>query len=172
MFDLSSYLPYLLNRAGSRIVAAFTREARKHGINLQMWRVLAALHEHDGESVSGLAALTSIEISTLSRVLDQMQAQRLISRERQSGNQRSVSVRRTATGRAITEKLIPTALEFERIALEGFSARDQAALKAMLARVYDNIGQIDVRPRRIPAGKAARPLRRAGTEKAGEAGAG
>ena len=44
MKALDDYLPYLLNRAGARIADAFGKVTRQHGISLQMWRVLAALH--------------------------------------------------------------------------------------------------------------------------------
>ena len=43
MGPLDTYLPYLLNRAGARIAAAFGEEMRPLGASLQMWRVLAAL---------------------------------------------------------------------------------------------------------------------------------
>ena len=41
MGPLDSYLPYLLNRAGARIAAAFGEEMRPLGASLQIWRVLA-----------------------------------------------------------------------------------------------------------------------------------
>ena len=58
-FDLTRYLPYLVNRTGIRIAAAFAEEFKAHGITLQMWRVLAALDHADGQRISDLAALTS-----------------------------------------------------------------------------------------------------------------
>ena len=67
-FDLTRYLPYLVNRTGVRIATAFGEELRPHGITLQMWRVLAALDHADGQRISDLAALTSIDVSTSSRL--------------------------------------------------------------------------------------------------------
>ena len=37
-FDLTRYLPYLINRTGIWIASAFTEAIRTHGINLQMGR--------------------------------------------------------------------------------------------------------------------------------------
>jgi DNA-binding MarR family transcriptional regulator len=162
-FDLTGYLPYLINRAGARIANAFTREARRHGINLQMWRVLAALHHRDGQTVGELSDTTSIEISTLSRVLDQMQGKRLILRRREADDQRAVSIWRTEAGRATTELLLPTALRYEAVALEGFGIKDAALLKTMLRRVY---GNLDVLPNAAApkekgrAAQTARPVSR------------
>ena len=95
-FDLTRYLPYLINRTGIRIASTFTEAIRAHGITLQMWRVLAALDHADGQRVSDLAALTSIDVSTLSRILDAMQEKSLI--ERRRGNGRG-SVRERADAR-------------------------------------------------------------------------
>jgi DNA-binding MarR family transcriptional regulator len=143
-FDLTCYLPYLVNRTGVRIASAFTEAIREHGVTLQMWRVLAALDHADGQRISDLAALTSIDVSTLSRLLDSMQAKALVERRRSSGTDaRVVTVHATALGHVITAKIIPLARRYEEVALAGFSAQEAEALKAMLVRVYRNIGSIE-----------------------------
>ena len=76
MGPLDSYLPYLLNRAGARLAAAFDAEVRPLGATLQIWRVLAALRERDGRRMGDLAATTSIEVSTLTRLVDGMEKRR------------------------------------------------------------------------------------------------
>jgi DNA-binding MarR family transcriptional regulator len=109
-----------------------------------MWRVLAALDHADGQRISDLAALTSIDVSTLSRLLDSMQAKALVERRRSSGTDaRVVTVHATALGHVITAKIIPLARRYEEVALAGFSAQEAEALKAMLVRVYRNIGSIE-----------------------------
>jgi DNA-binding MarR family transcriptional regulator len=158
-FDLTDYLPYLLNRAGVRIATAFTREARRHGLNLQMWRVLAALNHRDGQGVGELADTTAIDISTLSRVLDQMQHKRLVLRRRDARDARNIGIWRTAAGRAVTARLLPTALRYEAVALDGFDAREAALLKRMLKRVYGNLDRLNGGEKGRVA-QAARPSRR------------
>lgn len=152
--DLDDYLPYLLNRAGARIADAFAKVTRRHGISLQMWRVLAALQQQDGQSVSGLARTTSIEISTLSRLLDQMQKKRLLLRRRDGGDQRSVTIHRTPAARTLTGKLIPVALAYEARALAGFTPQEAGLAKALLRRLYANLDALD--EVEVPAGERAR----------------
>ncbi len=155
-FDLTDYLPYLLNRAGTRIAAAFTKEARRHGLSLQMWRVLAALNHRDGQGVGELADTTSIDISTLSRVLDQMERKRLVLRRRDARDQRNVAIWRTVSGRSATDKLLPTARRYETVALGGMEASEAQLLKQMLRRVYGNLDALSGAPRKSRAAKAAR----------------
>ena len=65
--DLDNYLPYLVNRIGSALVANFTQHVLvRHDMSIAMWRVLAALSNNDGEQrLIDLAGMTSIDVSTL-----------------------------------------------------------------------------------------------------------
>ena len=146
-FDLTRYLPYLVNRTGVRIATAFGEELRAHAITLPMWRVLAALDHADGQRISDLAALTSTDVSTLSRILDAMQEKGLVERRRgNGGDARVVTVHGTTAGHAVTGKLIPRARHYEEVALRGFAAAEAEALKAMLVRVYANIAALEHEP--------------------------
>ncbi len=142
-FDLTRFLPYLVNRAGVRLATAFTAAIARHRISLQMWRVLAALNHADGQRVSDLAALTSIDVSTLSRLLGAMQRKGLVERRRADGaDARVVIIHAMPRGRAITAKIVPLARRYETVALAGFSKEEQQTLKSMLARVYRNIDDL------------------------------
>lgn len=143
-FDLTRYLPYLVNRTGVRIATAFGDVLREHRITLPMWRVLAALDHADGQRISDIAALTSIDVSTLSRILDALQEKGLVARRRGNGNDaRVVTVHETEAGHAMTGKIIPHARYYEEVALRGFTADEEQVLKAMLARVYGNIAALE-----------------------------
>jgi MarR family transcriptional regulator, organic hydroperoxide resistance regulator len=139
MFDLGRYLPYLINRAGARLAVEFDREIRRHGVGIQEWRVLAALAATDGQRLSDLAALTSIDISTLSRLIGRMVRAGVLSRSRAAGDRREIVVSLTAKGRRTTGAIVPLARRYERITLKGFQPTEEAALKNLLERVYANL---------------------------------
>ena len=139
MNPLVSYLPYLLNRAGARIATAFGEEMRPLGASLQIWRVLAALREKDGRRMGDLSETTSIEVSTLTRLVDNMEKGGLVERRRDVGDARAVALYVTAAGRRLTRRILPIAERYETVALKGFSAREAATLKKALQRLYDNM---------------------------------
>ena len=139
MLPLDSYLPYLLNRAGARIATAFGEEVRPLGATLQMWRVLAALRERDGRRMGDLSETTSIEVSTLTRLVDNMEKKGLVARRRAAGDARVVALFVTAAGRRLTQRILPIAERYETVALEGFEPREAEALKAALRRLYANM---------------------------------
>ena len=80
--ELGAYLPYLVNRVGQRFISDMTPVLNKAGVDIQIWRVLIALYQRGGQPVGALSDLTSINFSTLSRVLDRMQKRDLVRRRR------------------------------------------------------------------------------------------
>lgn len=148
MFDLSQYLPYLLNRAGSRIADSFSTILKPHELTLSMWRVLASLHHDDGQRVGALSDMTTVEVSTLSRMLGTLQRKGFVERRRPSihavgEDARAVTVHLTPAGRAMTETLIPEALRYEATALDGFTEDEARMLKSMLGRLFDNMDRLE-----------------------------
>lgn len=139
MSPLDSYLPYLLNRAGARIAAAFSEEVRPLGATLQMWRVLAALREREGRRMGDLSETTSIEVSTLTRLVDGMEKKGLVARRRDAVDARVVMLHPTPAGRRLTRRLLPIAERYEAVALAGFGAGEADALKGALRRLYANM---------------------------------
>lgn len=139
MGPLDSYLPYLLNRAGSRIATAFSEEVRPLGATLQIWRVLAALRERDGRRMGDLSETTSIEVSTLTRLVDGMESKGLVARRRGDADARAVLLHATPAGRRLTHRLVPIAERYETVALQGFDAREAEMLKALLRRLFANM---------------------------------
>ena len=143
MGPLEQYLPYLLNRAGARIAAAFNAEMRQIGASLQVWRVLAALREQDGRRMGDLSKTTSIEVSTLTRLVDNMEKDGLVARRREAGDARAVTLHVTAVGRRLTKRILPIAERYETVALKDFTAGETEVLKKALRRLYDNMDALD-----------------------------
>lgn len=152
MFELSTYLPYLLNRAGSRIADSFSLKLKEdYGVTLAMWRVLASLHHRNGQRVGALAEMATIEVSTLSRLLGTMQRKGLLERRRPAvhaddADARTVAIFLTPNGHALTDELIPEAMRYEATALAGFDEDEAERLKSMLQRLFDNMGHLEREP--------------------------
>lgn len=143
MYRFSDSLPYLLTRVGVRMGELFARELRAHALTLAGYRVLAALSERADQRLGELAAMTSVETSTLSRLVGSLERRGLLTRTRPEGDQRSVRIRLTPAGVTLAQRLMPRAAEFERVAVGELAARDEATLKARLRRIYDNLDTLD-----------------------------
>jgi DNA-binding MarR family transcriptional regulator len=152
---LDRYLPYLINRAGVSLAARFGAALRTAGVTLQDWRVLAALRERDGQRLTELAQRTSIEVSTLSRLVGGLETAGLVSRSRDSDDARAIAIRLTPAGERVTAHLTPAAQELESLALTGLSEAEIVQLKSLLERIYANLS---LPPEaEFPTGDAAKP---------------
>lgn len=151
--NLQDFLPYLLNRAGLRVGLMFSRDIEPFDVTLPMWRVLIELWNNGDHRLGELSERTSIDMSTLSRLLVAMQRKNLIVRRRSGLDGRALSLTLTPRGLALTEKIVPNALRYEDVAIEGMNAREVATLKDLLKRVYVNLQKIDGAESRRPAAK-------------------
>src|SRR5689334_25108903 len=104
-----------------------------------MWRVLAVLANDDGQRQIDVAASTSIDVSTLSRVVTRLVKMGLVSRTRSATNSREVVVRLTPKGVGFVTEAIPKAIVAERIAIAGVPSKDLAVVRRSLRRMYQNL---------------------------------
>jgi MarR family transcriptional regulator, organic hydroperoxide resistance regulator len=143
LYRLTDSLPYLLNRVGVRMGELFSRRIVGFGVTLPMYRVMAALWEKGDQRLGDLAAMTSVEISTLSRLVGTMKRKGLVSRKRLEDNGRTVAINLTAKGKALVEEMIPIAVHFEEVAMQDFPARELADVKNVLAQIYTSLGGLE-----------------------------
>jgi DNA-binding MarR family transcriptional regulator len=140
--DFGDFLPYLINRVGFALVHNFTRDAlAPTGLSIAMWRVLAVLPGHGEQRQIDLAEMTSIDSSTLSRLVTRLVELGLVTRRRSTSSSREVVVDLTAKGLELVGRLIPIAQELERTAIAGVSPKDLAIVQRSLRRMYDNMAK-------------------------------
>lgn len=112
--DLGDYLPYLVNRVGTIIAEQFGAETlAPHHLSIVMWRVMAVLATNGDQRQIDLADLTSIDASTLSRIVTRLVRLGFVTRTRSASSNREVVVALSAKGGALVARLIPLARAIE-----------------------------------------------------------
>lgn len=144
MYRLSDAFPYLLNRVGVRMGELFSRRLEPYGVTLPMYRVMATLWEEGDRRLGELSHITSIELSTLSRLVGAMMRKGLVSRKRPNANARTVEINLTTKGRMLVEELIPLARLHEDVGLRSFRPDKIAELKRDLIKVFQNLAELDL----------------------------
>jgi MarR family transcriptional regulator, organic hydroperoxide resistance regulator len=142
-YKFTNSFPYLLNRVGVRIAELFDERIAMYGVTMPMYRVLAALRERSDQRLSDLSNMTTIEISTLSRLVGTMKRKGLVSRRRPEDNGRTVAINLTAKGRGLVDELIPIVVHFEEVAVRNRSAAEIQWLNRALAEAYDCLNDIE-----------------------------
>ncbi|MHC6226219.1 MarR family winged helix-turn-helix transcriptional regulator [Pseudomonas sp. X10] len=143
MFKLIDSYPFLLNRVGVRFGDLFSRRIAGYGVTVPMYRVMSALRESGYQRLNDLAGMTSIEISTLSRLIGAMEKLELLSRSRVENNARSVEINLTTKGEALIDELMPIAKHFEDVAIAHLSQEKRELLKEILIDIYDRLEVIE-----------------------------
>ena len=141
---VDDYLLYLLAAVSDRASAQFHARARKAGLRVPEWRVLACLTDEDGAMVTRLARLALLEQSRLTRIIDQMAEKGLVLRAPDPEDARRVRVYLTAAGRDLAQRLVADARRHEGDILS-LLPPDRAGelkpvLKALLARLESGSG--------------------------------
>ncbi|WHZ10944.1 MAG: Homoprotocatechuate degradative operon repressor [Burkholderiaceae bacterium] len=134
---VDSYLPALLAQASQLISSEFHRIVNANGLGVSEWRVLATLAGSEALSIGRIAQITTIKQSTVSRLLDRMQAAGYVRRLEHDGDRRVTPVAITPAGNRVVARLIPLARAHEQRVLEPFGLQRAEALKATLRSIID-----------------------------------
>ena len=138
--DLSEHLPYLINRVGSALVARFSADGLARArLSIASWRVLAVLSNNGGLRQTDLAEMTSIDASTLSRLITRLVRDGLVKRTRSKSDSREVAVALTRKAKTLMAKLVPIAMGLQNSATQKLAKQDLATLKRVLRKMHENL---------------------------------
>lgn len=138
--QLDDYFPYLINRAGAALVERFSRDTlAPRGLSIVAWRVLAALANDGGSRLTDISGKTSIELSTLSRLVTRLIRDGYVSRSRAVTSNREITVQLSPKGRTLVAELTPVAEDLQRAAIDGLTKAELKTVKRALTRVYQNL---------------------------------
>ena len=129
------FLPDLLARASHALIQGFAEELRKRGTSLPVWRVLAALHASPGQTVTALAEASLLQQPTMTKLLDRMARDGLVTRASDARDRRVVRVALTPDGQAKAAELVAAAERYEALVLARHPRAEgiRAVLRDMIA---------------------------------------
>lgn len=141
---LESYAPYLMNRIMGRYNASLCDEMADLGLTTPKMRALAVLSVTESPLIGELAVLTVVELSTLSRTLDQLQAEGLITRSIDPADSRATRVAITEAGRARFDMLWPQMAAAQARMFHGMPEEQKRAFVATLQKMLKDTRRHDI----------------------------
>lgn len=130
---------YLVTQAQRHIHRGLGLRLQEHGITVAQWSVLVVLWEVDGLTQKELCERVTVDAATLSRTIDRMERDGLVTRVRSETDRRQVHVNLTEYGAGLWRELVPEAEAMLNLALEGFSDAEEETLRRLLKRLIANI---------------------------------
>jgi DNA-binding MarR family transcriptional regulator len=133
------FLPAHFHRITSLLNTRLLERLRIHGMTVQRWRVLMALIVRDGRTISDLVDFTLITQPVLSRVVDQMERDDLVTRQTARRDSRVVEVHLTPHGRKLYAEIAPVAARHAQLTVKSLTPTQQKELFALLRIVTRNL---------------------------------
>ena len=143
MYKLTTSMPFLLARLGVRMGSLFSQRLAAYDLTLPMYRVLAALSEKPDQQLGELSAMTTVELSTMSRLIGTMATRGLVSRHRPPGNERTVKINLTERGVEMAALLRAEAEHYEEVAVSTIKPVEIDRLKSILNRIYESLDVLE-----------------------------
>ena len=138
-FQLTEFVPYLLNQAMSRLDLSLREALKPFNISIHQWRVMFMIHYQGPQSIGNISAGTIMGQSTITRVADQLEKAKLARRSSVEANQRVVLLSLTDNGRDLIEEVIPRTFGVHEGAIEGFDKAGQKQMFQMLQKLAANL---------------------------------
>jgi homoprotocatechuate degradation regulator HpaR len=105
--QFSGSLPMMLYRTLDTVMPRFRKIFNDFGITEQQWRVLRVLWEHDAVTVNRLAELTLIPAPSLVGIVDRLERDERVIRQRSQADRRKVNVVLIAKGVELEDQVMP-----------------------------------------------------------------
>ena len=136
---LENFPPYLMNRIMGRYTAPLREELAALGLTTPKMRTLAVLSVLDGLLIRELSVYAVVEQSTLSRSLDKMEQEELITRRPDPDDSRATRIYMAPKGRETQEKLWPHIADAYAQMFKGISEDEQRQFVTTLQTILRNV---------------------------------
>ncbi len=131
---------FLLAEISRRYIQLFEQLAQGTGLTLTTCRALAYLERHEGISQSRLAELAAIEPMALVRLLDRLQAEGLVRRERDPDDRRAHRLLLEASAQPVLRQIRELSRRARERTFAGVDAQERELFMRVLQRLADNLG--------------------------------
>jgi DNA-binding MarR family transcriptional regulator len=132
---VDDYLGYLLGQANHALYREFDEHVRAAGLSSIEWRVLATLHDGEPLTVSRLAHEVLSKQPTVTKLVQRMAEQGLVTLLTDPSDQRRTMVCATPAGRRVVKPLVTKARAHETAKLSALAASEKTALKKLLSKI-------------------------------------
>jgi Transcriptional regulators len=134
---------YLLKDVSRRYVARFERHAEEVSLTLTQCKVLVYLSKNEGASQARLCELTEVEPMMMVRILDRMEADKLLERRQDPDDRRARQLYLTRKSAVLLEQIDRISEITRNEIFAGVNKADREAFMKVLEHVHANACALD-----------------------------
>ena len=143
-WELDRFLPYRLsvlsNRVSQTIAGAY---ARRFGLGITEWRVIAVLGRYPGLSANAVAGRTAMDKVAVSRSVARLLDRGLLQRDIHDDDRRRSVLELSQDGYRIYDEVVPVALEYERRLLAPLDADERVQLDRLMQKLGEGVKEME-----------------------------
>lgn len=128
-----------IHQVAGRIFARKLKEHDIDEINPAQGRIMFVLWREDGISINELAKRTALKKSTLTSMLDRLEATGHLERVPSPSDRRQILIKRTAKDMALEDVYIAASQDMTKLFYKGFTAAEVSRFEKDLQRILGNL---------------------------------
>ncbi|MCI8864170.1 MAG: MarR family transcriptional regulator [Lachnospiraceae bacterium] len=128
-----------IKRISDRIFERILSERNIDAFNGAQGRILYVLWQEDGISLKETASRTGLATTTLTSMVDRMEASGLVSRTPDSNDHRKTLLTLTEKAKGLQKDYEAVSRQMASIVYDGFSPDEVRTCEALLSRIYNNL---------------------------------
>ncbi len=143
IYDAKSYNPlssagYLLNRVRTELLTALDRELAPLDVTAAQYAIMVHLAHDMADSAAGLCKGIAYDPGAMTRMIDRLEAKKLIRRVRCPNDRRAINLELTNEGKAAVPQMKEAVVGVLNRFLRGFSKTEARQLEELLKRMLAN----------------------------------
>ena len=138
-FTCGASLSYLLKLAHVLMQDRMTKAFAPHELSFAQWIALMKLREGNAATASDLCRSMHYDTGSITRLVDQLEKQGLLRRERSTRDRRVVALKLTGAGERKASALIPVAVSELNNAVQQFSKVELQELVHLLSKLVASL---------------------------------
>lgn len=131
----SESLGYLVSHLNIDLQNALDQKLKRYQLDIKLWPVLFALWQEEGITQTELSKRCDVANYTMTRILDQLQTQGLITRHQEADNRRAFQILLTNSGKALEQDLIVEAERVNEYFLQNIAIEERCVFVALLNKI-------------------------------------
>lgn len=128
-------LSYLVSHLNVDLQNALDQRLKRYDLDIKLWPVLFSLWQEEGVTQTELSKRCDVANYTMTRLLDQLQQQQLITRQQDLDNRRAFNIYLTNNGKALEQDLIREAERVNEMFLENLTVEEQTEFLTLINKI-------------------------------------
>lgn len=138
-FDLNKCVGHITENAIKQISEAFGHRLQDSGITRIQWIALYYVKTNKKISQRELSNLMNVQDSSVGRLIDRLERDGLIKRERDSSDRRVIYIKLSDEGDKLISDLIPLGIKFNKDLISGIDEKELIIYEKVLQKMLLNI---------------------------------